>query len=62
MVEGPARVLRSIDAMDELEPGEILVVHSTDVGWTPVFATIAGLAADIGSAVSHGAVVAREDG
>ena len=33
-----------------------------DVGLTPSFATIAGFASDVGSAVSHGAVVAREYG
>ena len=34
----------------------------TDVGWTPYFTLIAALVTDIGSSVSHGAVVAREYG
>jgi pyruvate,water dikinase len=45
-----------------VNPGEILIAPITDVGWTPYFGVIAGLATDIGSAVSHGAVVAREYG
>ena len=45
-----------------LEAGEILIAPITDVGWTPYFSLIAGLATDVGSAVSHGAVVAREYG
>lgn len=32
------------------------------MGWTPYFNLIAGVATDVGSAVSHGAVVAREYG
>ena len=45
-----------------LAPGEILVAPITDVGWTPYFSMIAGLVTDVGSAVSHGAVIAREYG
>lgn len=61
-VEGRVRVVRRIEEAEALEPGEILVSPITDVGWTPYFALIAGLVTDIGSAVSHGAVVAREYG
>jgi pyruvate,water dikinase len=45
-----------------LQPGEILVTPITDIGWTPYFSMIAGLVTDLGSAVSHGAVIAREYG
>jgi rifampicin phosphotransferase len=45
-----------------LEPGEILVAPSTDPGWTPLFLTAAGLVMEMGGAMSHGAVVAREYG
>ena len=61
-VEGPVRVVLSLDEAEALQPGEILVSSITDVGWTPYFAIIAGLITDVGSAVSHGAVVAREYG
>ncbi len=46
----------------QLEPGEILVVPSTDPGWTPLFLTAGGLVMEMGGANSHGAVVAREYG
>jgi pyruvate,water dikinase len=46
----------------DVQPNEILIVPVIDVGWTPCFATIAGLASDVGSAISHGAIVAREYG
>ncbi len=62
LVEGTARIAVTISEAAQLEPGEILVAPITDVGWTPYFSLIAGLATDVGSAVSHGAVVAREYG
>ena len=45
-----------------LEPGEILVKPITDIGWTPYFSLIGGLVTDLGSSVSHEAVIAREYG
>ena len=62
VVEGTARVLLSADAMGELQPGEILVVHTTDVGWTPLFLQAAGVVTELGGPLSHAAVVAREFG
>lgn len=61
-VEGRARVVHSLEEAQFIEPGEILVARITDVGWTPFFGVISGLVTDLGSAVSHGAVVAREYG
>lgn len=46
----------------QLQPGEILVTPITDIGWTPYFSMIGGLVTDLGSSVSHGAVIAREYG
>lgn len=61
-VVGRARVVDTLEEAAGLEAGEILIAPITDVGWTPYFSLIAGLATDVGSAVSHGAVVAREYG
>lgn len=61
VVEGPARVVRD-PSEESLEPGEILVAPSTDVGWTPLFQNAAGLVMDVGGRMTHGAVVAREYG
>ncbi len=60
VVEGKARVLLSASQMSELQPGEILVVHTTDVGWTPLFCIAAGVVTELGGPLSHAAVVARE--
>lgn len=61
-VEGVCRVALSPEEAAQLQPGEILIAPITDVAWTPYFSVIAGLATDIGSSVSHGAVIAREYG
>ncbi|WP_197379358.1 PEP/pyruvate-binding domain-containing protein [Mycolicibacterium mengxianglii] len=62
IAEGTVRVAKSIQDAREVQRGEILVAPVTDVGWTPYFTVIAALVTDIGSSVSHGAVVAREYG
>ncbi len=62
IVEGTARVANTLSDAAKLQPGEILVTPITDIGWTPYFSMIAGLITDLGSAVSHGAVIAREYG
>ena len=61
-VEGTARVVRCSDQRDELEPGEILVCHTTDPGWASTMHLAAGLVIDVGGPLSHGAIVARELG
>ncbi len=59
---GPARILHSLAEMDKLQQGDILVARATDPGWTPLFLPAAGLITELGSLLSHGAVVAREYG
>lgn len=60
--EGVVRVAHTLADAAALQPGEILVTPITDIGWTPYFSLIGGLVTDLGSAVSHGAVIAREYG
>ncbi len=61
VANGRARVV--LDPVGaQLEPGQILVAPSTDPGWTPLFLTAGGLVMEMGGAMSHGAVVAREYG
>ena len=38
------------------------MTYSTDIGWSPYFPMIGGIATEIGGLVSHGAVIARECG
>lgn len=61
-VEG---IVRRIDRPEEghqLQPGEILVAVATNIGWTPIFPKAAAVVTDVGSPLSHAAIVARELG
>lgn len=62
VVTGRARVIRSLEEADRLQPGEILVTTATDPCWTPLFSLAAGVVVEIGNTLSHGSVVAREVG
>jgi len=57
---GRARVVRSVAEANELQPGEIMVAAFTDIGWSPYYCVLGALVTEMGSALSHGAVVARE--
>jgi pyruvate,water dikinase len=61
VVQARVRVLRSAD-MSAFQPGEVLVVRTTDVGWTPLFLMAAGVVTELGGALSHAAIIAREFG
>jgi len=61
-IEGKVRILNNPEDGDKLEPGEILVATTTNVGWTPLFPRAAAIIADVGAPLSHAAIVARELG
>ena len=62
VVEGPARVLRSLKEIVDIQPGEILVCPTTNPSWAPVFTNIKAAVTDIGGLTSHAAIVCREYG
>lgn len=59
---GVARVVLDAADADELEAGEILVAPETDPGWTPLFATCEAVVVNVGSPLSHAAIISRELG
>jgi pyruvate,water dikinase len=61
VVEGSARVITD-PSFDDVEPGEILVAPSTDPSWASIMFLSSALVVDIGGALSHAAIVARELG
>jgi pyruvate,water dikinase len=61
VVEGLVRVVHDPDFAD-VEPGEVLVAPTTDPSWASIMFVSAALVVDIGSVLSHAAVVARELG
>jgi pyruvate,water dikinase len=62
VVEGTARVLRSVNDIGQIRDGEILVCPVTAPSWAPVFGKIRAAVSDIGGTMSHAAIVAREYG
>ncbi len=62
VVEGVARVLHSVNEIGQIQDGEILVCAVTAPSWAPVFGKIKAAVSDIGGAMSHAAIVAREYG
>jgi pyruvate,water dikinase len=62
VVEGPARVVKSVEEIARLRKGDILVCQVTNPTWAPIFQKIAAAVSDIGGSMSHAAIVAREYG
>lgn len=60
--EGPVRLLLTPEDTAKVRRGEILVVPVIDPGMTPLLALAAGLIAEMGGTLSHGAIIAREYG
>lgn len=61
-IEGIVRRLENVEEGYKLQPGEILVTVTTNVGWTLLFPRAAAIITDVGAPLSHAAIVARELG
>jgi pyruvate,water dikinase len=61
VIEGAVRIVMDPSAAD-VNPGEILVAPTTDPSWCSLMYVSSALVVDIGGALSHAAVVARELG
>ena len=62
VVEGAARVVKSVNQIGDVRDGEILVCGSTSPAWAPIFSKIKATVTDVGGVMSHAAIVAREYG
>jgi pyruvate,water dikinase len=61
-VVGPVRFVRSMEDWSRVSRGDILVLSVIDPGMAPLFGVAAGLVAEMGGTLSHGAIIAREYG
>jgi len=61
-VVGPVRIVRSMEDWSRVCRGDILVVSVIDPGMAPLFGVAAGLVAEMGGTLSHGAIIVREYG
>lgn len=59
---GPARIVTSINEMDRVEEGDVLVTDMTDPDWEPVMKRSAAIITDRGGRTCHAAIIARELG
>ena len=61
ITEGTVRVMLSLDTTDIAE-GTVMVCKATDPSWASLFPLARGVITDVGSALSHAAIVCRELG
>jgi len=59
---GAAQVIRSVQDMHRLKPGEVLVTDMTDPDWEPVMKRAAAIVTNRGGRTCHAAIIARELG
>ena len=60
--EGPARLVRSIDDLFDLEQGDVLVAPTTGEAFNSMLHLVGAIVTDHGSFASHAAIVSREMG
>ena len=59
---GVARVVRRIDDMSRVQPGDVLVADMTDPDWEPVMKRASAIVTNRGGRTCHAAIIARELG
>ncbi len=62
IVEGVARVCKTVREINTIKEGEILVSPTTSPSWAPAFQKIKACVTDVGGIMSHAAIVCREYG
>ncbi|BDU39784.1 phosphoenolpyruvate synthase [Vibrio nigripulchritudo SFn27] len=59
---GVVRVVESLDEMDQVQEGDVLVADMTDPDWEPVMKKAAAIVTNRGGRTCHAAIIARELG
>ena len=59
---GHARVVHSIDEIDRVQPGDVLVTDITDPDWEPIMKRASAIVTNRGGRTCHAAIIAREMG
>jgi len=59
---GPVKVVDSIEDMDRVNEGDVLVTDMTDPDWEPVMKRASAIVTDRGGRTCHAAIIARELG
>ena len=59
---GVAKIIKSVDEMDRIQAGDVLVSDMTDPDWEPVMKRAAAIVTNRGGRTCHAAIIARELG
>ena len=59
---GPVRLVSSINEMEKVQPGDVLVTDMTDPDWEPVMKRASAIVTNRGGRTCHAAIIARELG
>ncbi len=59
---GTARIIKDIEEMDKLQPGDVLIADMTDPDWEPIMKRAAAIVTNRGGRTCHAAIIARELG
>ena len=59
---GQARIMRSLEEMDKVQEGDVLVTDMTDPDWEPVMKRASAIVTNRGGRTCHAAIIAREMG
>ncbi len=59
---GNAKVIRSIEEIDRVQEGDVLITDMTDPDWEPVMKRAAAIVTNRGGRTCHAAIIARELG
>jgi len=59
---GPVKIIFSIDEIDKVNEGDILVTDMTDPDWEPIMKKAAAIVTNRGGRTCHAAIIAREMG
>jgi pyruvate, water dikinase len=62
VVEGPARIVRGVEELDDVQQGEVLICPATSPSWSTVFSRVVATVSDVGGVMSHAAIICREYG
>lgn len=62
VVRGPARLIHELGESGKLRRGDVLVCQASNVSWIPLFVSAIAVVTEVGGALSHAGVVAREFG
>ncbi|GAC19646.1 phosphoenolpyruvate synthase [Paraglaciecola arctica] len=59
---GVAKVLKGVEEMDKIQPGDVLVTDMTDPDWEPIMKKASAIVTNRGGRTCHAAIIARELG